>query len=66
MEFEGEKKGLQFTASRAKEKEGEEAHAEVVKLITKIAPKWDKMVDFIVDSAFRLGRKVQGKSRQIE
>lgn len=48
-----------------KERMGEDVRREVVRILSKIAPEWsDKMEDY-VDTAHRVGKKEDGKNRQI-
>lgn len=48
-----------------KENEGENARERVINILSQITPQWSEKMGDVVDSAHRLGRKVEGKSRQI-
>lgn len=48
-----------------KENEGENTRERIIKILSKIAPQWTAKMEDVVDSAHRLGRKIDGKTRQI-
>lgn len=47
------------------EKMNEDTRKDVIQLLCKIAPQWEKNMEDIVDTVHRIGRKTENKTRQI-
>ncbi|CAI5692233.1 unnamed protein product [Oreochromis niloticus] len=48
-----------------KEGMGEDIRKEVIKILAKIAPEWSDNMEYIVDTVHRIGRKEEGRNRQV-
>ncbi|KAL4006234.1 CD82 antigen [Sarotherodon galilaeus] len=44
---------------------GEDIRKEVIKILAKIAPEWSDNMEYIVDTVHRIGRKEEGRNRQV-
>lgn len=44
---------------------GEDIRKEVIKILAKIAPEWSDNMEDIVDTVHQIGRKEEGRNRQV-
>ncbi|KAL1255522.1 hypothetical protein QQF64_013583 [Cirrhinus molitorella] len=65
MELEHYKRRWNFKIHGLKEKVEENTRDVVVSILSKLAPQWNTLMGSVVDTVHRIGRKEEGRDRQI-